>query len=68
MKDGLTGSDPDSHLCRRTVGLHAVPNLPLVQPGDEVGQMIVDHATANGFAFQDGDVVVVTHNITSLRA
>jgi len=42
MKDGLTGSDPDSHLCRRTVGLHAVPNLPLVQPGDEVGQMIVD--------------------------
>lgn len=52
-------------LGRWNVGLYAVPNIPLINQGDNLAQIIVDKATADGFAFQTGDMVIVAHKIVS---
>jgi coenzyme F420-0:L-glutamate ligase/coenzyme F420-1:gamma-L-glutamate ligase len=52
-------------LGRWTAGLYAVPNLPLVKPGDDVVQLIWERATSDGFSFRDGDVLIVAHKIVS---
>lgn len=45
--------------------LFAVPDFPLVQPGDDVAQLIVDRLAAVGEALQPTDVVVMAQKIVS---
>lgn len=39
----------------------AVENLPLIQKGDKLGELICDALAKQGSPFEDGDVLVVTH-------
>jgi coenzyme F420-0:L-glutamate ligase/coenzyme F420-1:gamma-L-glutamate ligase len=43
----------------------AVEGLPLIENGDNIGQLIVDAAKKQGTPLQNGDVVVVTHVVVS---
>lgn len=45
--------------------LYAVPNLPLVGEGDDLAGLIHASATGDGFAFEDGDVVVVAQRLSA---
>lgn len=49
----------------RRLSLVALPNLPLIAPGDDLAALIASAATAAGEAIQDGDVVVVAQKIVS---
>lgn len=46
-------------------GLYVVPNLPLIKAGDDVGQLIYERATDDGFVFEDHDIIVVAQKIVS---
>lgn len=52
-------------LGRWAVGLYPMANLPLVEEGADVSRLIFEAATGDGFAFRDGDAVVVAHKIVS---
>ena len=45
--------------------LFAVPGIPQVSPGDDLGRMIADALSAADLQLADGDVVVVTQKIVS---
>lgn len=45
--------------------LTAVPGLPLIQPGDDLGALIVDHAERANCPLRDGDVVVIAQKVVS---
>ena len=45
--------------------LTAVPGLPLIQPGDDLGALIVDHAQRAEYPLRDGDVVVIAQKVVS---
>lgn len=45
--------------------LFAVPGLPLVAPGDDVAQLIVDGLAASGRRVQPGDIFVIAQKIVS---
>jgi coenzyme F420-0:L-glutamate ligase/coenzyme F420-1:gamma-L-glutamate ligase len=45
--------------------LYAIPNIPIIKRGDNVGKIIYEAARAEGFIFQDGDIVVVASKIVS---
>lgn len=45
--------------------LTAVPGLPLIQPGDDLGALIVEHARAAGMPMADGDIVVIAQKVVS---
>ena len=49
----------------RTLQLHALPGIPLVQPGDDVYQLIVDALQRSGQQLVDGDLLVVAQKIIS---
>lgn len=46
----------------RIIGIDGIPE---VHPGDDVAAQILDAAKAQGLAFEDGDVVVVTQKVVS---
>ena len=46
-------------------GLYRVPRIPLITPGDDIGQIVYRCATEDGFTFEDNDIVVVTHKVVS---
>jgi coenzyme F420-0:L-glutamate ligase / coenzyme F420-1:gamma-L-glutamate ligase len=48
-----------------TVTLTAVPDLPHVQPGDDVAALLLAALAAAGLALQQGDVVVIAQKIIS---
>lgn len=48
-----------------TIKIIAVKNLPLIQKGDNLGQLICEAAEAQGTTIQDKDVIVVTHVVVS---
>jgi coenzyme F420-0:L-glutamate ligase/coenzyme F420-1:gamma-L-glutamate ligase len=48
-----------------TVKIFAVENLPLIQKGDNLGQLICEAAEKQGTPIQEKDVVVVTHVVVS---
>lgn len=65
MHDQAAG-DPDAFAKGAwSACLYAVPDMPLVHEGDDVAAMVYSKASANGFSFRDGDVVVVAHKIVS---
>ncbi|HMN28035.1 MAG TPA: coenzyme F420-0:L-glutamate ligase, partial [Caldilineaceae bacterium] len=45
--------------------LFPVPNLPLIQPGDDLAALLVERLAAAGQAFQTGDILVVAQKIIS---
>ena len=45
--------------------LFAVPDLPLVKPGDDIAALIVQQLHAHGEALQPGDIVVIAQKIVS---
>jgi coenzyme F420-0:L-glutamate ligase/coenzyme F420-1:gamma-L-glutamate ligase len=47
------------------VGLYAVPGIPLIKAGDNIGEIICRCAKNDGFVFNNQDVIVVTHKIVS---
>jgi coenzyme F420-0:L-glutamate ligase/coenzyme F420-1:gamma-L-glutamate ligase len=47
------------------LALVAIPNFPLVEPGNELGPMICEACQKAGIALKDGDVVVVAQKIVS---
>jgi coenzyme F420-0:L-glutamate ligase/coenzyme F420-1:gamma-L-glutamate ligase len=47
------------------LALFAVPDFPLVEPGNELASMISDACLKAGIALNDGDVVVIAQKIVS---
>lgn len=45
--------------------LLGLPNLPVVEPGDDIKSMIGDSIEASGAGLQQGDILVVTHKVVS---
>ena len=48
-----------------SVTLTAIPGIPLIQEGDDLGATILKCASNAGITFEDGDVLVVTSKIVS---
>ena len=47
------------------IAVIAIPNIPMIQPGDDLPEIIFERARAAGVSWEDGDVVVVTSKIVS---
>jgi len=47
------------------LSLHAVPGVPMVQPGDDLGTVVLTSLANSGFALCDGDVLVLAQKIVS---
>jgi coenzyme F420-0:L-glutamate ligase/coenzyme F420-1:gamma-L-glutamate ligase len=45
--------------------LTAVPDFPLIQPGDDLATIILERLAAAGMALQDGDIVVIAQKVVS---
>lgn len=56
---------PGWELDKWTLGLYGVPNLPLIQPGDDVASLVFGNTSRDGFIFRSGDIVVVAQKIVS---
>jgi len=48
-----------------SITLTAIPNIPLINEGDDVGEIILDCVARAGIVFKDKDVLVVTSKIIS---
>lgn len=48
-----------------SVTLTAIPGIPLIKEGDDLGTIILKCAGDAGIAFEDGDVLVVTSKVVS---
>ena len=48
-----------------SVSIFGINGIPEIQPGDRLGQTIVEAAAAQGTALESGDIVVVTQKIVS---
>jgi len=48
-----------------SLSLHALPGMPMVQPGDDIAGLIGDGLARAGLVPQDGDVVVIAQKIVS---
>jgi coenzyme F420-0:L-glutamate ligase / coenzyme F420-1:gamma-L-glutamate ligase len=48
-----------------TLTFHAVPNIPLIQQGDDLPRLITAAAHAANLTFADGDILIVTSKIVS---
>ncbi|WP_269618212.1 coenzyme F420-0:L-glutamate ligase [Zhongshania sp. BJYM1] len=49
----------------KSLVLHAVPGIPMVEPGDDIAELILDALAALGLTLQDGDVLVLAQKIVS---
>jgi len=45
--------------------MRAIPGLPDVQPGDDVGALLTDALNRCDFVLEDGDIVIIAHKIVS---
>ncbi len=48
-----------------TISLTAVSHFPDVQPGDDIGQLLLDSLTKRNIILQSGDVLALAHKIIS---
>ena len=48
-----------------TVTIHAIPNIPEIQPGDDVAAAILEGIETAQLSLMEGDILVVTHKIVS---
>jgi len=60
---GVSGEAGSSGL--RQMALYALPDIPLVKPGDDIAQLITRGLGAANLGLQQGDVVVVAQKIIS---
>ena len=51
--------------CAPSYSAHAIPGIPLIQPGDDILALILNAAAAAGLALQDGDVLVISSKIVA---
>jgi len=49
----------------KTLNLYALEGIPLIQQGDDIGEIICEVAEKEKFSFENGDIVVVTSKIVS---
>jgi len=49
----------------REINLFALPDIPLIKQGDNLGEIICRSAANSNFTFNDGDIVVVASKIVS---
>jgi len=49
----------------KTFTASALDNFPLIKPGDNIAQIVVETARKNGLKIEDGDVIVVAQKIFS---
>ena len=49
--------------CAPSFSAFAIPNIPLIQPGDDVLAILLDKAAAAGLALQNGDLLVIASKI-----
>jgi coenzyme F420-0:L-glutamate ligase / coenzyme F420-1:gamma-L-glutamate ligase len=49
----------------KSVSYLAVPNIPLVEPGDDLAGIVTGAVKAAGLALEDGDIVVIAQKIVS---
>lgn len=49
----------------KTLNLHALEGIPLIQKGDDLGEIICNVAEKENFSFENGDIVVVTSKVVS---
>lgn len=47
------------------VEIRPVPDITEIEPGDDLAGMIVDAVTADGWAIETRDIIVVTHKVVS---
>jgi len=47
------------------VEIIAIPNIPMIQPGDDLPGIVFERAQAAGVAFENHDAIVVTHKVVS---
>jgi len=52
-------------MCLKTFTAFALDNFPLIKPGDNIAQIVVETARKNGLKIEDGDVLVVAQKIFS---
>jgi coenzyme F420-0:L-glutamate ligase / coenzyme F420-1:gamma-L-glutamate ligase len=55
----------DSNIMKPSMSLYALPGLPLVEPGDDVAQLLIGALQANAVGLQQDDVVVIAQKIVS---
>ncbi len=48
-----------------SLSITTLPGIPMVQPGDDLVQIVLDGLSAGGWTLQTGDVLVVTSKIVS---
>lgn len=60
MKESMHESKP-----LREINLFALPDIPLIKQGDDLGKIICESATKSNFTFKDSDVVVIASKIIS---
>lgn len=48
-----------------SLSITAVPNLPDIQPGDDLAQLLVNTLRENNFPLQDGDILAVAQKVVS---
>lgn len=48
-----------------TITLHSLTNIPLVNKGDKIAQLIVNSSTKDGVSIDDGDLIVLAQKIVS---
>jgi coenzyme F420-0:L-glutamate ligase/coenzyme F420-1:gamma-L-glutamate ligase len=49
----------------QTISMFSVPNFPLIRPGDDLAQHILQQLRAGGQHLQDGDILVVAQKVVS---
>jgi coenzyme F420-0:L-glutamate ligase/coenzyme F420-1:gamma-L-glutamate ligase len=47
------------------LSLYAIRGIPLIKSGDNIGQIIYQCTEAEGFCFEDDDVLIVAHKVIS---
>lgn len=47
------------------IEIHALPDFPMVQPGDDLATLILDGLTAAGLSLQAGDILIAAQKIFS---
>ncbi|MGB3387347.1 MAG: coenzyme F420-0:L-glutamate ligase [Pseudaminobacter sp.] len=47
------------------VSFHALPGLPLVEPGDDLADLLADALRKNGLGLVEGDILVIAQKIVS---
>jgi coenzyme F420-0:L-glutamate ligase / coenzyme F420-1:gamma-L-glutamate ligase len=56
---------PRNEQAKRALELIALPGFPLVEPGDDILQLICETSDAIGFSFDDYDVIVIAQKVIS---